>query len=254
MTFDLVDLCMPYLFIFARFSAAFMMAPGISDTNIPAQYRLFFSLAISLCLRPLLPDIDATHDHLTLIFILGYEVLMGLLIGFCMRFFLALINVLGSIASVQVGLGNAMVFNPSLGAQASVVEHFFMVCGVFLFFASDCHHVFIQTCFQSYASIPPFNSATAPSSPILSSILQTLPYFLNYSFNMACQLALPFLILGMVFQSLLGMLSRIVPTFQVFFIALPLQMGLGFLLLSYIVAPTLRLSLEIASYYLKPFS
>ena len=252
MTIDLIELITPYLFVFARFSAAFLMAPGLSDTTIPSRYRLLFCLSLSFVLRPLIEPLPVTEHHPTLILIVGYEVGVGLLIGFCMRFFLSMLSTMGSIVSVQIGLGNAMVFNPSLGAQATVIEQFFMVSGVILFFMHDMHHTLIQTCLKSYDVLPLY-TATAHNRSFPLEIVQQLPMLMSHSFNMACQIALPFLILGLIFQFLLGLLSRVVPSFQVFFIALPLQILLGFFLLAYVIVLMLNISLDYTPTLLKPF-
>lgn len=251
MHIDLVNMMTPYLFIFARFSSAFLMAPGLSDASIPVRYRLLFALSLSFMLRPLIDDLPTTEHHVTLMFILGYEVAVGLLMGFVLRLFLMMLSVTGSIISVQIGLGNAMVFNPSLGSQATVIEQFFMICGVTLFFMSDLHHQLLHTCVRSYTILPLYTASQPPY--VLSDIIKRLPEFMGHTFNMACQFTLPFLILGLIFQFLLGLLSRVVPSFQVFFIALPLQILLGFLLLAYVIVLMLSLSVDQAPALLKPF-
>ena len=51
------------------------------------------------------------------------------------------------------------------------------------------------------------------------------------SFILAMKLASPFIVIGTVFYALLGLLARLMPQLQVFFLAMPLQILLGLLVL-----------------------
>ena len=51
------------------------------------------------------------------------------------------------------------------------------------------------------------------------------------SFKIGIQLSAPFLVFGLLFNVGLGVLSRLLPQMQVFFIGLPLSIILGFALL-----------------------
>ena len=51
------------------------------------------------------------------------------------------------------------------------------------------------------------------------------------AFKLGVQIAAPFLVFGLVFYAGLGVLSRLMPQIQVFFIAMPLNIMLAFVLL-----------------------
>ncbi len=244
MTIDLIALVQPYLLIFARISAVFMMAPGLSDTHIPMRYRLLFSLALAIAFKDILPIPITSEkiDGVLLVALLVQETIIGSIIGFIARLLLSILDVLGNILSLQTGLGNAMVFNPSMGGQTPVLDNFVILSGLMLFFAMDLHYLVIRSVIQSYHFFP-----IHTDHPLLGhflSSLEKLPLFFSKSFTIACQLSLPFLILGVVFQFMLGLLNRVVPNIQIFFISLPLQILLGFVLIFTILALVLHLSLQ----------
>jgi flagellar biosynthetic protein FliR len=51
------------------------------------------------------------------------------------------------------------------------------------------------------------------------------------AFRIGVQLAAPFLVFGLLFNLGLGVLSRLMPQMQVFFVGMPLSILLGFLIL-----------------------
>ena len=75
----------------------------------------------------------------------------------------------------------------------------------------------------------------------------------NKSFTLGFQIAAPFFIVSVLFYALTGVLARLMPQMQVFFIALPLQLLLGFLLLALSLTVMLRLFLEHFQGALTPF-
>ncbi len=252
MRIDLIAFVLPYLLIFARISSTLTIAPGFSDTHIPVRYRLLFALALSLTLKDVLPPysiLSAPMDSekinsLPLIMLLIQETLIGTFIGFISRLLLNILDIIGNIVSLQTGLGNATVFNPTMAAQTPVLDHFVIVAGIMLFFTMDVHHLVIKSIIHSYIHFPvhPVHLEQGLFSSLLRP-LENLSLFFMQSFKIACQLSLPFLILGLLFQFMLGLLNRVVPSIQIFFIALPLQILLGFILLMIVLPLVLHLSL-----------
>ena len=56
------------------------------------------------------------------------------------------------------------------------------------------------------------------------------------AFKVGVQLAAPFLIFGLVFNIGLGILARLMPQMQVYFVGVPLSILAGFLILAAIIA------------------
>ncbi len=53
------------------------------------------------------------------------------------------------------------------------------------------------------------------------------------SFDLAARIAAPFIVIALTFYLGLGLLARLMPQVQVFFIALPLQIMIGFAVLAF---------------------
>ena len=104
----------------------------------------------------------------------------------------------------------------------------FSVSGVTLIFATDLHHLVIAALHDSYTIFAP------GEMPIVGDVAQHITRIISASFRIGIQLSAPFLVFGLLFNLGLGVLSRLMPQMQVFFIGLPLSILLGFLLLLFV--------------------
>lgn len=245
---DLVTVMTPYLLVFGRTSALLTIAPGFGDHTLPIRYRLLFALAFAITTKEMLPPLPIPEHHMDIIVLFVQEVFIGTVMGSVARLLLSILDVLGSIIGMQIGLGNAVMFNPSLSTQTTIAEQFVVITGVTLFMTMDGHHLLLQSLVKSYDvfAYAPKKGYTELSMTLTDFLtaLQRFPFFFTRAFQIACQLSLPFLILGLLFQIVLGLMNRIVPNVQIFFIALPLQILLGFLLMLLVMGLCLQLSLN----------
>lgn len=226
---NLTEIFLPYLLLFSRLSAIFLIAPGYGDHHLPMRFRLLFALSLSFVIGQFI-DIHPPKDNgLSLIFMILQEILIGFTIGVVGRIALSLFDIIGTMIGFQVGLGNAMMFNPSFSGQMALPSTFLLLCATMFFFTLDLHHIVIYTCIKSYQTFP-----AAPGFYALKSISELTDYLmqlLGKCLTLGLQISLPFIILGTVFQFFLGLLNRLVPSLQVFFIMLPAQLIFGIILI-----------------------
>ena len=71
--------------------------------------------------------------------------------------------------------------------------------------------------------------------PLIGDVAQHFTQVIATAFRIGVQLAAPFLVFGLLFNLGLGVLSRLMPQMQVFFIGLPLSILLGLLLLLLVI-------------------
>jgi flagellar biosynthetic protein FliR len=101
--------------------------------------------------------------------------------------------------------------------------------GVTLLFATDLHHLLIAALNDSYSLFRPGEMPLAGDAAALT--VQTV----GTAFRIGIQLAAPFVAFGLLFNFGLGVLSRLMPQMQVFFVGLPLSILVGFILLVLVV-------------------
>jgi flagellar biosynthetic protein FliR len=216
-----------FMVIFARLGTCLFLMPGISAIFVPARVRLFVALGLTLAVTPLLaPTMPATTAEPSLLVqIIVIEALIGAFIGTLMRLLVSTLEVAGTVIGFQVGLANALAFNPQLATQSTVIGTFLSLAGVLLIFVTDLHHLMLRGVIDSYALFP------AGAIPAMGDLSDVVARQFAGSFAIAVQMSAPFLVSGLILYIGIGLLARLMPQVQIFFIALPVQIGLGMIVL-----------------------
>lgn len=212
-----------FMVTFVRIGAALTIMPGIGDSYVPQNIRLYIALGISLVLMPLVSPFLPSHmpDTAGLLVLMGSEFIIGIFIGTVARIFMLALDTAGMIISMQSGLGNAQVFNPSMATQGSLVGVLMSVTGVVLILATNLHHLLIYGLLGSYDVFP---VGTLPGSGDMANMISKA---IAGSFAVGLQIAAPFIVLSLMLYIGMGVLSRLMPQVQVFMLSLPLQIILS---------------------------
>jgi flagellar biosynthetic protein FliR len=209
--------------VFARLGAIVMLLPGVGETFIPPRIRLAFALALALMLYPLVaraaPALPA--DAGGMIGAILKELFLGLMIGGVLRIFMTSLATAGEIVSLQTTLSFAQTANPLQAQPSTTLGTFLGMIGIVLIFATDLHHLFVAAIVHSY-DLFPFSRAV-PVADAGQLAIQTL----SRSFALGLQLAAPVVVFSLVFNIATGLVGRVMPQFQVFFVATPLNVLLG---------------------------
>ncbi len=213
-----------FLTVFARLGAALMLLPPFGEKLVLVRARLVLALAISALVTPLAaPVLPPTPElPIELVIVLGGEIAVGLFIGGLARLLLSALHTASILVAYQSGLGTATVFDPSQNAQGVIISRFFSMMALVLLFATDLHHALLIALIDSYRTLPP------GALPVTGDFAAQAIDFIAGAFVVALQVAAPVLIIGLLFYLGLGLLGRLMPAIQVFFVALPLQIALGF--------------------------
>ncbi|HSA82147.1 MAG TPA: flagellar biosynthetic protein FliR [Geminicoccaceae bacterium] len=212
------------LLIFVRIGSAFMVLPGLAEAYVSPRVRLLLALAVSVVLTgPLGPGLPALPAAtLELARLLGGEVLLGLFLGAIARMAFAALHVAGTTLAYQSGLAAAAIFDPNEATQGTLPGNFLTTTALLLLFVTDGHHMLLQALAASYAGLP------AGGAPPLGDMAELLARLLDQAFAVALRIAAPLLLVSLLMSLGMGVLNRLMPTFQVFFIALPLQLLAAF--------------------------
>jgi flagellar biosynthetic protein FliR len=216
-----------YLLTFARIGTMVMLLPGVGEMSVPTRMRLTIALVLTAILLPLhekayTVDLTALGPVLLL---LGQEMLIGAVLGVTARLAISALQVAGAVVAQQLGLGFVTSVDPTQNQQGVLVGNFLTVLGVTLIFATDMHHLIIAALNDSYTLFKP------GEVPLTGDMAQHVTRVVTMSFRIGIQLSAPFLVFGLLFNLGLGVLSRLMPQMQVFFIGLPLSIMLGLALL-----------------------
>jgi flagellar biosynthesis protein FliR len=221
-----------FMLTFARVGAMVMLLPGLGETNIPVRVKLSIALLLTLIILPLhRADYHIDMNSMaSLLVLMVYEILIGIVLGATARVTLAALQVAGAVIAQQLGLGFVTTIDPTQGQQGVLIGNFLTLLGVTMLFATDSHHLIIAALNDSYSIFSP--GEVMPSGDVAE--LATRAF--TAAFRIGMQLAAPFLVFGLVFNIGLGVLARLMPQMQVYFVGVPLSILSGFLIFAVVLA------------------
>lgn len=215
------------LFVFARCGAAIMTMPGLGEAYVQRSAKLMLAVVVSIVILPTvaqhIPPMPA--DPIRLFLLIGGEIGIGLFLGIVAKTLSLTMATAGTIIAFQAGMANAMFFNAATAQQSSVIGAFLLSLVMLLIFVTDLHHLLLIGIADSYIRFTP------NQLPPIGDFANMFARVVADAFIMAMQIAAPFIFAGLVFYSGLGLMARLLPQMHVFFIALPLQILLSFLVL-----------------------
>jgi flagellar biosynthetic protein FliR len=216
-----------FFLVFARIGSVLLLMPGFGEAFVPARMRLIIALAVSLVVLPIvsrvLPPTPTTP--IGLFILLGNEIVAGLFIGAAARTMMAALQAAGMVAAYQSSLANALVADPASQQQGALAGSFLSVTALLLIFVTNLHHVMLAAIVDSYGVF-------VPGQPLpIGDLSAATARVVGRSFLLAVQVSAPFIVVGLLFSAGVGLLNRLMPQVQMFFIIMPLQVFLGILLL-----------------------
>jgi len=216
-----------FLLTFARAGAMIMLLPVIGDAGVPVRVRLAFALAVSAALTSVTAKYypSATPPPLELAAMIARETTAGVLVGTMARLIMSALETAGFLIAAQSGLAFAQTFDPGQGMQGAMVSTFLSLVGALLVFESGLHHLAIGAISGSYTLLPP--TGALPTADMAEMVLSLV----GASFALGLQLSAPFLVFGLLIYATFGVLSRLMPQLQIFFLAMPVNILAGFALL-----------------------
>ena len=211
-----------FFLIFARVGAAITVMPGFSAPYVNVRARLSIALAISFVLGPVLvqrlPGLPATAAGLGVLLV--SEIIIGAFLGTLALILMGALQTAGTIIAYVSSMANAFIQDPIAQQQSSLISGFLSTMGLLLVFVTDMHHLMLTALIDSYTLFVPGQALD------FGSIAELMGRRVMDSFALGVQLAAPLIITGFVYYLGLGLLSRLMPAMQVFFIGLPVQIAI----------------------------
>lgn len=215
------------LLVFLRISSVIVVAPFLGSRGIPVTIKLFLSLVISYIIyltldKNLILPIEANW---TLFVFAVKEIIAGLIIGFMLQFVFFAVNYAGTLIGFDMMLNMAEVFNPNEDVQSNIIGEMLYYGALMIFILINGHHYLIQSLIYSYKVIQVGNF-------IISEPLHIYLVKLTASvFVLAIKIASPILVSFFLVHIAEGIIARMIPQMQVFFVTQPLKLGLGIFLI-----------------------
>lgn len=238
-----------FVLVFARVGTLVMLMPGIGERFIFSRARLSLAFFIALMIVPIArPTLRVPGDVSGVVTLLVGELLIGLVIGLCARLVMACLQTAGTLVAQTMGLGFAMTVDPTGGMQNPSIGNFLTMLGITLILTTDLHHIAIAAIHESYRLLPPGGAVDLADTMALA-VRSTAR-----GFALAIQISAPFLVFGLLFNLGLGVLARMMPQLQVFFLAVPASIMGGMLVLLVVLSVMMSVFIADLGAFLRQFT
>lgn len=227
-----------YFLAFTRIMAMIMTVPVLGSQTIPSQVRIALGVIFSAILIPWQP-LPVDTEALSMFGMsvgLFSELMIGLMASMSSILVFGTLQIAGEMMGIGSGFGSGRLFNPTLGESGSSVDQLFIMVGMLIFIILDGHHgviLAVQKSFEYY----PVNQGIPFTSP------EKLITLTAQLISTGIQMAMPVIVAIFLADLALGLLARVAPQVQVYFLGLPLKIGLGMIVFSLsfgIALPTMQ--------------
>ncbi len=224
-----------FVFIASRILTVFINMPGIGSNFIPVNVRLIMGVSVVFITIPLVtPLIPPLPSKLgSVVFLIFNEILVGLIIGLSIRVLVNATHIAGQIASMHSGLGIAVMLDPNHGQQGSIIGGLLSIITTALILVTDMHHMMLFGIRDSYMTFIPGEGV------LMGDALKLHTDILSDAFLLGFQIATPFICVSVVMYTAMGILSRLMPQIQIFFVIQPVQVLISLFILAATIPSTL---------------
>lgn len=228
MEFDIGINGQKFILIFFRVASILWLLPLFSSRAVSVPYKAALSLAISFLFFDLVSvnQNPGSNSYYMLLLIIK-EVFIGLTISFFVRILFAIIYAAGEIAAFQTGFSFARSIDPVTMTSVSVLEQFYNILAIIIFFAINAHHSLIQGMFLSFKELP-------IGAVVLNKSL--LDYICNMTgriFSAGLRIGAPLIVTLFIVELALALLSRMIPQINIFIEGMPLKILITLVILSF---------------------
>jgi len=212
-----------------------MTAPGFGETSSPMIVRAGIALTVSLLVMPIvqthLSSVPAPvlANPALLIITIGEELLIGIFIGLIARLLSMSLVIAMQFISTFTGLASVLQPDPDLGASSTAISHLASFLIPVLFLTTGLYILPLAALTGSYDVFPPGRPL------LLDDMAKAIVTTTALSFKLGFQYAAPFVLIGTLWPALLGVLNRLMPSIQVYGIAMPAQLLGGVLLIALLI-------------------
>jgi flagellar biosynthetic protein FliR len=224
--------------ILVRTSALVLASPLIGTGAAFSGYKLglvgvLSGLLYSMTGFPTVPEIGV----LTLGLLAIRELLIGLILAFCVHTAVLAVRVAGDLIGHEMVFNMANVVDPVSGTSVPLISHLYELMFFLALLAMDGHHWIVRALADSYERAPVADLTLSDALPAIA-----IEQF-SQMFAAGMTLAAPILVLLMLISLLIGLLTRAVPQINVLEFGFSLRIS-GGLLAMFLFAPMLAPALD----------
>ncbi len=218
-----------FLLIFLRVSAIMLMVPVFDNKSIPVLFKAGLIFSISIILFPVVNINEDIFTYKPVYFAIGVasEIMIGAIIGLCVKLLFAGIQLAGQLNGIQMGLSMSSTLDPTINANITTVSQFINMFALLIFLITNAHHLILRALVESFAMIPPFDFQL--NKPLMEIIINLGGNMFVIGVKVAAPLMAVLLLVSVAF----ALTARTAPQMNIMFVAMPVKIFVGLLFLGF---------------------
>lgn len=229
-----LDVVWTFILLMTRYAAIMSILPGLGmgmrglTIRIPAVMALSIASIVTSQIAPV------PSNMVFLIIGLFGEVLFGLLIGLMPAMIIASAQTAGQFASTAMGLNAGNQMDPTFGVGASDLSRLYGDLATILFLFLGGHYIVVYAATGLTHGVPP--GEFFPNDASVTLLVDRASRIFEAGFLLAS----PVIVALLLTQFVMGLVSKAVPTVNIFIVSFPLTIGIG-LILSLLALPDMMI-------------
>jgi flagellar biosynthetic protein FliR len=225
-----LDVGWTFILLLMRHVTFLMIAPGLGGGFAGIALRYPAAIAFTCAAFRMDGVVPVPGDMFTMSMQLGSEVLLGSVIALIPILIVAGAQTAGHLASGTMGLNGAQLIDPTTQASLPDLARLYSDIAILIFLLMNGHHVALY-------QLAGLEQSVRPGTFLLSA--QGLSTFIDQSaaiFQMGVMISAPVIVALLLTNFVLAIISKAVPTVNIFIISFPLTVGVG-LVISLLALP-----------------
>lgn len=225
------DNVIKFLLLFIRFSTIFAFFPFFSHQSISVTIKGVLAFYFTLLFFPILPPSTFENFNLVDLILAGVaEVLLGGLASILLMITFYILLFAGEQVATVMGLTMANIMDPNTQTQTTVVGQILNMLALLIFLTFDGHHMILLFMNETLTQIP--LGKFVFEGPMITYYIKALSHFYVLGFSMA----FPIIAIGIMADTIFGMIMKTMPQFNLLVIGLPIKIILAFIVLGSILS------------------
>ena len=242
--------------IAARMITLVTIVPFLGSKNAPGPVKIGIAIMLSIMMWPLaIANIHGPVPASMMPYILMMlkEVFVGFSLGFVTAQIFYAVEMAGQIIDVTRGTNQIQLMVPEITERSSPYGDLNYQIALILFLSTGLHAVFFEGLVQSFIAVPinqlpPFSSGPA-------AFFDEFMFLFGEIFKIAVKLALPVGAVCLIINLSFGLINRIAPQINAYFLAMPATAVGGMVITFFALSMTFQqfenFSVEIIEHFLK---
>jgi flagellar biosynthetic protein FliR len=217
-----LDVGWTFLLLATRYLTFLMLIPGIGGGMAGLGLRYPAALVLAFVSFKI-ERVSGVPAHVVdMVLQLASEVILGAVVALVPMLIVAGAQTAGHLATGTMGLNGAQMFDPSTSSQLSDLSKIYSDISILLFLFIGGHYIAI-------AELAGLTENVMPGRFVLSG--EGLAALIDQSariFRIGCLIAAPVVVALLLTNFVMGIISKAIPTVNIFIISFPLTIGVGF--------------------------